>query len=139
MWKQTYSTVTNEVSKEQLWKLFSNVNQWHAWDKGIEYASMEGDFEKGNFFTLKPKGGPKVKIRLVDVVRNKQFTDCTTFPLAKMYGEHIFAEIPEGLRITTTMKVEGPLGFLWRKLVAQGIADALPEETKEQIRYAKTL
>ncbi len=139
MWKQSYSTVTNEVTKEQLWKLFSNVNQWHLWDKGVEYARMEGDFEIGNSFILKPKGGPKVKIELVDVLKNKQFTDCTKFPLAKMYGEHLFEEVPEGLRITTTMKVEGFLGFLWRKIVAQGIADALPEETKAQIRYAKTL
>ncbi len=139
MWTKSHSIVTKEVTKEQLWKLFSNVNQWHTWDSGIEYAKMEGKFEKGNRFILKPKGGPKVNIALVEAIENKTFTDYTKFPLAKMYGKHDFTETPDGLKITTTMTVKGPLGFLWRKIVAQGIADAMPVEMLAQVKHAKTL
>ncbi len=136
---KSHSIVTKEVTKEQLWKLFSNVNQWHTWDAGVEYANLEGEFEKGNYFILKPKGGPKVKIKLIETSKNKSFTDYTKFPLAKMYGKHEFTETPDGLKITTTMTVEGILGFLWRKLVAQGIADAMPVEMQAQVQHAKTL
>ncbi len=139
MWSKTHTTVTTEVTKEQLWKLFANVNEWHHWDDEIEYARMDGRFEKGNVFFLKPKKGPKVKIELIEVVENKKFVDLTRFPLAKMYGEHTFEETSEGLKISTTMKVEGPLGFLWKKIVAEGIANGLPEETLHQIAYAKRL
>ncbi|MEP6646052.1 MAG: SRPBCC family protein [Saprospiraceae bacterium] len=139
MWTKTYSIETNEVTKEQMWKLFSEVNQWHLWDKGIEYAKIEGKFEKGNTFLLKPKGGPKVKIELVEALENRRFTDYTKFPLAEMYGEHTFEETSKGLKITTTMKVKGLLGFLWVKLVAKGIADGLPVEMKEQLAYASKL
>jgi hypothetical protein len=139
MWTKTHSIVSNTVTKEQMWKLFENVNEWHTWDAGIEYASMEGKFEKGNHFILKPKGGPKVKIGLVETIPNKKFVDCTRFPLAKMYGEHLFEEIAAGLKITVTMRVTGPLGFLWRKIVAEGIVKGLPIEMPEQVKFASRL
>lgn len=41
MWTQTYSIVTKEVTKEQMWKLFSDVNNWHTWDQSIEFAKLE--------------------------------------------------------------------------------------------------
>jgi hypothetical protein len=100
---------------------------------------MEGEFVKGNSFILKPKGGPKVKIRLVETIENKLFIDLTNFPLAKMYGEHSLEETKEGLKITTTMTVSGLLKGLWIKLVAQNIVDGLPEETQHQINIAKAL
>ena len=139
MWTKSHSIVTTEATKEQMWKLFADVNNWHTWDSGIEFATMEGKFEKGNHFILKPKGGPKVKIDLVETIENKKFVDCTTLPMSKMYGEHTFEETKEGLRITTTMKVEGALGFLWRKLVAQDIADGLQKEMPEQVKAASRL
>ena len=139
MWTKSYSVITKEATADQLWKLFSNVNQWHIWDTGIEYAKMDGAFEKGNHFILKPKGGPKVKIELIETTANKSCTDFTKFPLAKMYGTHLFEDTLEGLKITTTMKVEGLLSFLWIKLVPQGIVDTLPIEMEAQIKYASKL
>jgi hypothetical protein len=139
MWTKSYSIVTREVTKEQIWKLFADVNNWHTWDTGIEFAKLEGKFEKGNHFMFQPKGGPKLKIEIIEAIENQNFTDFTKFPLAKMYGEHTFEDTPNGLKITTTMKVEGILGFLWIKIVAQKIADALPIDMKEQIKAASKL
>ena len=139
MWSKSYSITTKDATKEQMWKLFSHVNTWHIWDEGIEYAKMEGKFEKGNTFELKPKGGPKLKIKLLETIENTKFVDLTNFPFAKMYGEHTFEDTPQGLKITTTMSVEGILGFLWRKIVAQNIVDNLPTEMTAQIKYASTL
>ncbi len=139
MWTKTHSIVTKAATKEQMWKLFSDVNNWHHWDTGIEFAKMEGKFEKGNYFILKPKGGPKVKIELFETIENAKFVDFTKFPLAKMFGEHTFEETAQGLKITTTMKVEGLLSFLWIKLVAQEIVDSLPKEMEQQVNYASKL
>ncbi len=139
MWTKTHSIVTKAATKEQMWKLLSDVNSWHTWDKAIEFAKMEGKFEKGNYFFLKPKNAPKVKIELVEAIENQKFIDLTKFPLAKMYGEHLFEETPNGLKITTTMKVEGLLSFLWIKLVAQDIVNDLPIEMEEQIKLASKL
>lgn len=139
MWTKTYSFVTKEATPEQMWKLFSNVNNWHTWDTGIEYAKMEGKFEQGNHFILRPKGGPNVKIVLTEVVENRKYVDVTSFPLAKMYDEHLFEATPEGLKITNTIWVKGLLSFLWIKLVAQKIVDSTPSDVQNQIKAASKL
>jgi len=139
MWTKSHTIVTNEVTKEQMWKLFSDVNNWHTWDKGVEFANLEGKFEKGNHFTFQPKGGPKLKIGIVEATENKNFTDLTKFPLSKMYGEHTFEETTEGLKLTTRMTVKGILSFLWVKIVAQKIVDNLAEDMQQQIKTAKCL
>lgn len=139
MWSKSHSIVTKEVTKEQMWNLFADVNNWHTWDTGIEYAKLEGNFEKGNHFLLRPKGGPNVKVELLEVVENKKFLDVTNFPLAKMYDEHLFEETPDGLKITNIITVKGLLGFLWVKLVAKKIVDALPVDVQEQIKAASRL
>jgi len=139
MWTKSHSIVTNEVTKEQMWKLFADVNNWHTWDKGIEFAKLEGKFEKGNYFTLRPLGGPSVKVELLEANENNSFLDVTKFPLAKMYDDHLFEETKDGLKITNTIRVKGILGFLWIKIVAQKIADALPHDMQEQIKAAAKL
>ena len=139
MWIKTHTIVTKAASKEQMWKLFSDVNNWKNWDSGIDFAQLEGNFEAGNYFILKPKGGPKIKIELVETIKNKTFTDLTRFPLAKMWGVHLFEECSDGLKISTTMKIKGPLAFLWRKLVAEKIVNGLPEEMLVQANAASKL
>ena len=139
MWTRSHSITTQAVTKEQLWKLFADVNNWNTWDEGIEYAKMEGKFEKGNYFIIRPKGGPNVKVELLETKENLMFLDVTKFPLAKMYDEHTFEETPEGLKITNTITVKGLLGFFWRKVVAQKIVDNLPQDMQSQIITASTL
>ncbi len=139
MWTRTHSIVTDKVTKEQIWKLFADVNKWHTWDEGIEFAKLEGKFEKGNHFKLRPKGGPDVKVELLKTVENVMFLDVTSFPLAKMYDKHEFKETPEGLEITNTITVKGLLSFLWVKLVAKKIAESLPSDMEKQIETASLL
>ncbi len=91
----------------------------------------------GTFFTLKPTGAPKVKIELVEVRPNSYFKDFTSFPFAKMYGEHSYESTPEGLKLTITMSISGPLAFLWNKIVMKDIVSHLPEDIRLQISEAK--
>jgi hypothetical protein len=139
MWTRTHSVVTKEATKEQIWQLLADVNNWPTWDEGIESAKLEGEFRKGNYFQLRPKGGPNVKIEIIESIPNKRFTDLTRFPLAKMTGDHLLEETSEGLRLTTTMTVTGILSFLWVKLVAQKIVSGLPHDTQVQIQTASRL
>lgn len=139
MWTKSYSVITKEVTKEQIWKLTTDIDNWKNWDKSVEDSKLLGEFKVGEFFMLKPKGGPKVKIKLVEIEPFKKFTDLTQFPLAKMYGEHLYEQTNEGLKITVTMSVKGLLSFLWIKLVAQNIVNDLPNDVVNQIEYAKKL
>lgn len=138
MWKRTYTEVFEDVTPEAIWSVWKDVNHWHLWDTDIDYCKLEGPFEVGQILKLKPKGAKEVNITLVEVTPNVSYTDCTHFPGAKMYGYHTMNREPNGrLRLTTIMTVEGPLGFIWRFLVAQGIVDTLGEQTRALVEVAR--
>jgi hypothetical protein len=136
-WQGEYKTVTQKVSKEQIWETWKDVNNWHLWDTDLEFAKLTQPFQTGSIFTLKPKGGPYVKIEFCKIEPLKSYVDFTRFPLAKMYGYHEMRETSEGLELHTRMEIKGPLSFLWRKLVTEGIVAGLEEQTQAMISYAE--
>lgn len=137
MWSKTYSKKVKGMRADQVWKVWTDVNQWHTWQGDIEYAKLDGEFKVGNTFLLKPEGGPKVKIEILKVEPNRQFIDLTRFPGAKMFGSHEFFIHGDELVIKTTMSIEGWLSFLWRKLVAEGVANGMREQTDKLIEQAR--
>ena len=139
MWSRTYSKKVQGLKAEQVWKVWTDLNQWHTWQSDIEYAKLEGEFKVGNTFLLKPKGGPKVNIEILKVEPNRQFTDLTRFPGAKMYGSHEFVIHGDELEIKTTMSIEGPLSFVWRKIVTEDVANGMMEQTEHLIEKAKSV
>jgi hypothetical protein len=136
-WQHEYSVVVPDVTKEQIWQVWKDVNNWHQWDPDIEFARMNAPFETGGTFMLKPKGGPRVKLELASVEPLRSYTDFTRFPLAQMYGIHEMRDTDRGLEIRCRIRVQGPLTLLWRKLVAEGVARGLEEQTRKMVEYAK--
>ena len=137
MWQKTHSKLYNNISKETIWKLWTDVNNWHFWHSDLDYCKLEGPFEVGNHFLLKPKGHRPVKIQLTDIDPFQSFTDCTQFLGAKMYDTHSLQETPDGLLLTNTLTVTGPLKWLWIKLVAQNVADTVPSEMDALVQHAQ--
>lgn len=137
MWVKKYSKVYPGVKKEDVWRLWSDVNNWPVWDKELEYCKMEGEFAAGTQFTLKPLHGPKVKITLSEVISNKSFTDYTQFPGAIMYDSHELEEMSQGLCIKSCITVTGFLGFLWVKLVAKNVAAGVPKQIEALVALAR--
>ncbi len=136
-WEKTHKVTVQNMAKNQIWKVWEDVNHWHTWDTDIEFARLDGQFKVGNSFQLKPKAGPKVKIELLKVEPNASFTDVTTFPLAKMYGIHEMRETGDGLEISHTVRIEGPLSFLWKRIVAEKVASGLEEQAQKMVQRAR--
>lgn len=137
MWKRTYSKTFKNITKEKVWHLWTDVNNWSNWHADLDYCKMEGEFKVGNYFILKPKGVKPVKIMLTEVDEWRSFTDCTAFFGAKMYNTHIIEETVEGLKLTNILVVTGPLKWLWIKLVAQGVAATIADEVEALVRLAQ--
>ena len=135
MWVRSYSKVYPNVSAQQVWKLWTDINQWPSWNADLEYCKLEQPFKVGSVFKLKPKGAPAVQISLVEIDHEKMFTDCTKFLGAKMYGKHEMHVEGNALKLTTTITVTGIMKRLWIKLVAQKIVDkfALQMDTLVQL------
>lgn len=137
MWTKVYSKIFKGIKKEDIWRIWTDVNHWPTWHGDLDYCKMNGAFEVGNHFMLKPKGVKPVKIVLTEIVYGDKFTDCTTFFGAKMYDTHSMEETSEGLKLTNTLVVTGLLKWLWIKLVAQNVADSVPEEMEALVKLAR--
>src|SRR3954468_22907413 len=107
MWSRTHSRTVWGVKPEQVWRVWTDINQWHTWQPDIEQAHLDGAFAAGRTFVLKPKGGPKVNIEIIAAEPGRRFTDLTRFPGARMYGDHEFVARGDELEIRTTMSIEG--------------------------------
>lgn len=138
MWIKSYKKIYQGVKKEDIWRTWSDVNNWPKWDTELEYCKMDDMFTEGSQFILKPKGGPKVKITLSEVRPNEKFTDYCKFLGATMYDAHELEETPEGLRITNTITVTGPLSFIWVNLVAKNVANSVPKQMDALVDLASS-
>ncbi|MBA3338418.1 MAG: SRPBCC family protein [Geodermatophilaceae bacterium] len=139
MWQVTHEATFAGLSKDAVWTAWADVDRWHEWDADIEFAKATNGFREGGRFVLKPKGGPRVNIQILRADPSAGFTDLTTFPLARMYGIHDMIETPHGLKLSITIRVEGPLAGLWRRLVAQKVAGKAPTQLKSLEAWARRL
>jgi hypothetical protein len=137
MWESTYEKTYPGLDKHSVWTLWADVNRWHEWDRDIEWARMSEPFQAGSAFELKPKGGPRVSLRLTRAESLKGYSDLARFPLARMHGIHDMVETAEGLKLTITIRVEGPLAWLWRKIVAEGVAAEVPQQMDALAAFAR--
>jgi hypothetical protein len=136
-WQQGYSVVVQGVRQEDIWRVWQDVNNWHRWDTDIDFAKLEGPFQSGASFVLKPKGGPQFKLEFTEIVPFVSYTDFTKFPFAKMYGIHTMKPTDDGLELECRIRIEGPLGFVWRKIVGEGVVRGLKKQTEQMVAYAK--
>jgi len=139
MWTRTYSKTFQGLKREDIWRIWTDINNWPTWHGDLDYCKLEGDFKVGNHFFLKPKGVQPVKIVLTEINEGYSFTDCTSFFGAKMYDTHAMEETVDGLKLTNKLVVTGPLKWLWIKLVAQNVADTIAEETAALAKLARSL
>jgi hypothetical protein len=137
MFSHTYSATVSGVTCEQIWSVWSDVNQWHRWQDDIEFARLDQPFRSGSTFDFRPKGGPTMKIELTEVVPGTAFTDLTRFPLARMLDAHELVERTGAVEVRTTITLTGPLAFLWRRLVVDKIVRELPQQTARLVQCAR--
>ena len=137
MWVKSYNKIYQGIKKEEIWRIWADVNNWPKWDNELEYCKMVNKFTESNQFILKPKGGPKVTITLSEVKPNEKFTDYCKFFGATMYDAHYLEETPEGLRIGSKITVTGPLSFIWVNLVAKNVANSVPKQMDALVNLAR--
>ena len=140
MWQKSYSTTVAGVTPSQIWRVWSDIVNRPAWDDDTQWAKADGPFKNGTTITMKPKGWPKtVSMKIVECIPNQSFTDHTKFLLAELYGTHHMEQTDQGLKLTTIIKVVGPLAWLWRKIVGEDIVATLPRQTELLVKFAREL
>lgn len=139
MWQKSHQQVYPGLTRQSVWAVWVAVDRWAEWDEELQYAKLRGPFATGSSLVLRPKGGPEVRVELTIVRPLAGFTDVTRFPLARMTDVHELEDHPDGLLVRSVIRMEGPLAWLWRRLVGQSVADGAPKQMDALARYAGTI
>ncbi len=137
MWTKSYSITVPGIKAKQIWDAYTDINGWPRWHDDLEWTELKGSFKKGAIFYIKVKNGPKVRLEITECLPNSSFTDSTNFFLATMSDKKLFEDTKQGVRITNTLIIKGPLSFLWRKLVAEKVAADVPHEIEKLVQLVR--
>ncbi|MCD9022032.1 SRPBCC family protein [Cohnella silvisoli] len=122
MWEFEH-TVTTTAKAETIWKLYSDITSWVEWDKGIEYASLDGAFAAGTRGILQPEGQERLAFELTEVEPLRGFSDVTDIPDAgiRIRFVHRLQQAAEGTSVTHHVTITGPNAHQIGAGMAQGI------------------
>ena len=136
MWESTFSAEA-QTTPEMVWDIWTDVEHWNQWDSGVQWCKMDGAFQTGTTGKLKPKEGPVSSLKLIEIVPFKKFVDQANLPLTKLLFIHELTLIRDKLKITHTIRMTGPLSFLFSRLIGAKLAKDLPRSVQNLARLAE--
>jgi hypothetical protein len=137
MWQAQYET-TADVAAEKLFRAITDINNWSKWDVGLESTRLYGTARQGAAFTLKPKGGPNVKLT-IDDIRPYRMVDTAHLFLAKMRTSHEYVNDGNQTAIRFQIEVWGLMGFFWWMMIGKNQIRDAAAQTRALVNYARNI
>jgi hypothetical protein len=111
-----------------VWRRYVDVEHWSDWSRqGVEWSRIDGPFEVGTKGESKPPGSRRLAFKLVTVEPDKCFASEVRLPGARLRFEHAIEPTEPGSCITHRVTLEGPLAFLYTRMVRKGVEQGLPD------------
>lgn len=135
-------TVTRKTtaSEQAIWELWANAPDRTRWDDSLEWATINGPFEKGATGEVKLKGQPVRKFEIMEAVPDARYTDRFYLPMGgKMDWHHSITELGDGQReVTFAIEASGPTVFLLGPIMKQILKNDLPPTVEKLLQVAES-
>lgn len=135
MWSKEISIET-KVSKESIWRLYQDVQNWNKWDATVEYSNIDGKFEVGTKGKLKSNGGPQTSFVINKCNSFSSYTVSSVLPLSKLHFVHEIKEVGSKILITHKVEIVGLLSIIFGKLLGEKIIKDLPKTLNSLVEMA---
>ena len=122
--KCSYSlTLTTSASKEVIWQLWEDVENWKSYDTVLTYSYLQegSSFEVGAIGYVKARGAPRTKFELIEVDSGNSFVESLKLPFWNTLELKRRVEIVGEGKVEFTHEVDfkGPLKGLMYSLLAK--------------------
>lgn len=109
MWQFEHS-ITTKAKAETIWGLYSDIQTWTTWDKGIVSVRLDGPFIQGTRGFLQPQGQEPLAFELTEVSPLQSFSDVTDIPGAgiQVHFTHLLIESGGTTQVTHKVMITGP-------------------------------
>ena len=115
---QFESKIEINANPENIFKIYSEVNQWSNWDPDTKYACLHGDFSDNSLIDLQTQSGTRAQLRLLKVIRNKSFISESKLPLCTIRFEHILEPLESQTLVTHRILFLGILKYIFSFVLA---------------------
>lgn len=119
----SYSAETTHAAPT-VFSLWADPTTWPQWDSEVRAVTFHGSAIPGARGRMRPASGPSATFTVTAFEPHQVFTNASSLPGATLVFEHLVAPTPGGSTISVTVGVDGPLAFLWSRLLAKNMAHA---------------
>ena len=132
-------TIETKASPDNIWRLWTDVSTWAAWDGGLKSASMDSAFEVGAVGKIVPLKGSVVPFMVTAATPKTSSSFVTKLPFAQLNIERSLVALPEssGTRFTHYVSFTGPLRQVWGYILGRGFRKELPKTMAKLARLAE--
>lgn len=134
MWIREYERAV-PLPPEAIWPIIADIAAWPQVDHNIDWVRIDRPAASGVEFTLKPKGGPALAMRVGRFDPPRVYSDVCRMPLARMETIHSLEPGPQ-TRLRVRIEISGPLASLWGRLVGRRHFAGLPAQTDRMLERA---
>lgn len=107
MWEYEHSIETG-ATPEAIWRLWADVENWGAWNPGIEKIEISGPFAAGTEITMTPPGDDPILLRIAEAVEGERFVDEARFGDLLLRTVHRIDPIGQDrIRVVYRMEITG--------------------------------
>ena len=126
-----------KASEAKIWQIFTDVENWKEWIGGIEYSTIDGNFENGALVTIKNINKPKSSSPLKDVVVNKSFILQAKMPLSTVDFIHEIVKEHNVIKVRFAVKISGTLAFFFKAIFKKSVVKNLQTSAKKVVEMAE--
>ena len=106
-----------------------DLSRWPEWSPDTEHVRLSGPFAAGTRGRMKLKGGPSLRFTITTVVPDREYTDVTWLPGARVTFQHLVEPATDGgSRLTADVSIRGPLAFVWSRVLGPGFRKSVPAD-----------
>ncbi|MBA3944779.1 MAG: SRPBCC family protein [Herpetosiphonaceae bacterium] len=113
------NTIHTAATAEQIWRVWTDVNNWTSWDPHALEAKLKGEFVDGSSIYYKPKDAPAGDNALSGVVPNKQWITTSSTPFGKLVFTHTITDNGASRAVTEHMDANGLIAPLFKRIWAK--------------------
>ena len=129
---ETTSTLDAEAPPVAVWaSAYADPDAWPKWNRELKRASLDGPLAAGAEARIVFRTGLRLRFRVVEFEDGRLFTDEARLPGARMGHQHLVEPASGGgSHLTNTIYIEGPLAWVWRRILGPAAARTLPGAQK---------
>ena len=125
--KHFWYTVETTASSEEVWSVWTDVNNWKEWDIGLKDASIDGAFGLGTKGIVVSLEDRKSKFKVVEYEEGKSYTYKTKLPLGSLYVKRYLKTKNETTTFTHEVWFKGFTGGIFAKVFGERFRTMLPD------------